>query len=119
MPLKKVDEDDDDHSSSGVVSEAEPERDEVREVENMARKDTSRVRMWRFAVTGVLTLTAVAVTVITYRFLIEEQQNNFDTAVSVPSKGVKCTLSTHGGLLVLLNSSCLFSGCSILFDTSV
>jgi hypothetical protein len=86
MPLGKIVEDDDDHSTgSSSFTQEESERDEVREVQKMSQKDTSRVRMWRFVATGVLALTAVAVTLTTYRFLIEEQRHNFDTAVSETS----------------------------------
>jgi uncharacterized membrane protein YcjF (UPF0283 family) len=79
------DDDDDDElystGSSGLAPE-ETERDEVKEVQKMSQKDTSRVHMWRFVVTCVLALTAVAVTLTTYRVLTDEQQRSFDTAVS-------------------------------------
>jgi hypothetical protein len=85
MPLGgKIDEDD--HSSRGSSSfteEEPPERDEVKEVQKMSQKDNSRVYMWRFVMTGVLTLTAVAVTVTTYKVLSGEQASNFETTVSV------------------------------------
>jgi hypothetical protein len=59
------------------------ERDEVQEVHKTQRKDTRRLRLWRFVVTGVLLVTALAVTLTTYRFLQDEQQNNFKTAVRI------------------------------------
>jgi hypothetical protein len=58
------------------------ERDEVLEVKKLTSKDTFRVQTWRFVVTGVLALTAVAVTLTTYRFLVKEEKKNFVAAVS-------------------------------------
>ena len=69
-----------DFSSGDTPSE---ERDEVKEVQKMARKETARVVFWRVAVTVVLLLTAVAVTLTTYRFLINEEEEDFETAVSL------------------------------------
>jgi hypothetical protein len=48
----------------------------------MSQKDTSRVIFWRFAATTVLLLTAVAVTLTTYKFLINGEEEDFETAVS-------------------------------------
>jgi uncharacterized membrane protein YcjF (UPF0283 family) len=70
------------------------ERDEVQEVHKTQRKDTRRLRLWRFVVTGVLLVTALAVTLTTYRFLQDEQQNNFKTAVRIIVKAAdfsQCT----------------------------
>ena len=58
------------------------ERDEILEVRKGARQDTFNVRLWRFAMTGALLLTAVAVTLTIYKFLEREQQIAFETAVS-------------------------------------
>lgn len=76
---------DDEDESSTVEPEPmgdEEERDEVQEVKKMSAGDTNRVRMWRFVVTGCLVATAVAVTLTTYRSLKDEQQQNFEVAVS-------------------------------------
>ena len=61
---------------------AEEERDEVKEVQNMSRKDTRRIRAWRFVATGILLLTALAVTLTTFKFLDREEVSDFETAVS-------------------------------------
>ena len=58
------------------------ERDEVREVQKLASKDTTRLNVWRYVVTLVLLATAAAVTLTTYFFLKEEEQSNFLEAVS-------------------------------------
>ena len=64
-------------------SGAEPtERDEKKEVYKMSAKDTRRVQLMRLAVTLALLLTALGVTLTTYKFLKEEENNNFETAVS-------------------------------------
>lgn len=58
------------------------ERDEVKEIQKMSEKETRRVVLGRFAVTGALALTAAAITVTTYIFLRKEQATVFETAVS-------------------------------------
>lgn len=63
-------------------SNTEETRDEVKEVKDLAKKDTQRIRMWRFIVTGALVATSTAVTVSTYRFLANEETQKFETAVS-------------------------------------
>ena len=58
------------------------ERDEVKEIQKSSLKDTRRVNVLRLATTFVLLLTALLVTLTTYRFLKTEEKNNFETAVS-------------------------------------
>jgi hypothetical protein len=71
-----------DQSISDTTStHMEDERDEVLEVKKLTSKDTFRVKTWRFVVTGVLTLTALAVTLTTYRFLVKEEKKNFIASV--------------------------------------
>ena len=84
-----VDDDDDDDDENGVdgtTTETDPEpidrRDEVGEVRKMSSKDTNRLRLWRIVVTGVLLLTAFAVTFTTYTLLEQQEDENFQTAVS-------------------------------------
>jgi len=43
--------------------------------------DTGRVRCWRTSVTLTLLLTAIVVSLITYRFLMGKQIDTFETAV--------------------------------------
>lgn len=83
-PNKTFDNESDDESSTAEpqTTDEEEERDEVQEVKKMAAGDTNRVRMWRFVVTGCLVATAVAITVTTYCFLKDEQEHNFNVAVS-------------------------------------
>ena len=64
-------------------SRSDEERDEVREMEKLAAKDTSRIRFWRFLVIGSLLVTGAAVTASTYILLLNDQHNNFVTAVSI------------------------------------
>ncbi|CAB9515790.1 Receptor-type guanylate cyclase gcy [Seminavis robusta] len=59
---------------------SEEERDERKEVYKMSAKDTRRVRLWRFAVMVVLLITALVVTLTTYRFLKAEETSNFEVA---------------------------------------
>jgi hypothetical protein len=68
-----------DSTSSNVEQD---ERDEVLEVKKLTSKDTFRVQAWRCAVTLLLALTAVAVTMTTYRLLVKEQERIFIAAVS-------------------------------------
>lgn len=82
-------EDDDslaDFSSTKDEESFEPkERDEIREVQKIASKDTTRITVWRYVVTFVLLATALAVTLTTYFFLQEEETRNFTQAVSYPA----------------------------------
>jgi hypothetical protein len=82
---------DDDDSEDGTIekgldtSMTETEhidrRDEVGEVRKMSSKDTKRLRLWRLVVTGVILLTAFAVTFTTYTLLENQENENFQTAV--------------------------------------
>ena len=67
----------------GTTTETETvdRRDEVGEVRKMSSKDTNRLRLWRIVVTGVLLLTAFAVTFTTYTLLKQQEDENFKTAV--------------------------------------
>ena len=56
-------------------------RDEVVEVRKMSSKDTNRLRLWRVVMTGVLLLTAFAITFTTYTLLEQQEDENFKTAV--------------------------------------
>ena len=56
-------------------------RDEVGEVRKLSSQDTHRLRMWRMVVTGVLLLTAMAMTLTTYKLLERQEDDNFKTAV--------------------------------------
>jgi hypothetical protein len=84
-----VDSDDDDmeeDNGGGTTTETDPEpadrrRDEVGEVRKLSSKDTNRLRLWRIVVTGVLLLTALAVTLTTYTLLEQQEEENFHTAV--------------------------------------
>ena len=58
------------------------ERDEFREVRQMARDETRKVRFSRIAVTLLLLAVAVAVTVTTYVFLLANERGNFEAGVS-------------------------------------
>ena len=58
-------------------------RDEVIEVRKMSSKDTNRLRLWRIIVTGVLLLTAFAITYTTFVLLKNQEDDNFRTAVSI------------------------------------
>ena len=79
------DEEDDEVGADGTTTETDPEpldrRDEVGEVRKMSSKDTDRLRLWRIVVTGVLLLTAFAVTFTTYTLLKQQEDENFKTAV--------------------------------------
>jgi hypothetical protein len=88
MTVDKIDDgDDDDDDENGIdatTTETEQidRRDEVGEVRKMSSKDTNRLRLWRIVVTGVLLLTALAVTFTTYTLLKKQENENFKTAVS-------------------------------------
>ena len=76
-----------DHDDDSVSYETDTdlhtttERDEKKEVYKMSAKDTFRVRLWRAAMTVVLLLTALGVTLTTYKLLKDEERNNFEVAV--------------------------------------
>lgn len=60
---------------------SEEERDEVKEIREASKKDTSRIRMTRIIMSAALLLTSLAVTLTTYEFLKREEENKFETAV--------------------------------------
>eukprot|EP00934_Nitzschia_sp_Nitz4_P000393 Nitzschia sp. Nitz4//scaffold129_size63868//17137//21252//NITZ4_006196-RA/size63868-processed-gene-0.67-mRNA-1//-1//CDS//3329534896//393//frame0 len=66
-------------SSNDRGSSTNSERDEVQEVRNISKRETSRVTAWRLIATGVLILTAVAVTLTTYFFLERQVKQSFET----------------------------------------
>ena len=70
-------------TGSGYVhhDDAEHERDEVEEVQRMARKDTCRVTTMRLVI-AMLLVAAFVVTFVTFRLLQQEQHNSFEAAVS-------------------------------------
>lgn len=53
---------------------------QVKELRKSSAKDTFRVHLWRTFMLLVLLATAFAVTYTTYRFLKEEETENFKTA---------------------------------------
>lgn len=61
----------------------EEERNEVKELQRRAAKETGRIRFWRIVVTTSILLTAAAVTTTTFLSLRKEEDNNFKTAVRV------------------------------------
>ena len=75
--------DKDDHGFDATMTETDvaDRRDEVGEVRKMSSQDTFRLRLWRVVVTGVLLLTAFAVTFTTYTLLKQQEDENFQTAV--------------------------------------
>lgn len=77
-------EDDDDQGVDTTTTESEQvdRRDEVGEVRKLSSKDTKRLHWWRIVVTGVLLLTAFAVTFTTFTLLKQQENENFHTAVS-------------------------------------
>ena len=70
-----------DETNTGESTLPLEERDEVREVEKITIKDTRRLHFWRFVVTFIILLTALAVTFTTYLLLQHEQRENFESAV--------------------------------------
>ena len=86
------DDDDDENGADGTTTETDPEpidrRDEVGEVRKQSSKDTHRLRLWRIVVTGVLLLTAFAVTFTTFTLLKQQEDENFHTAVRLSQIGV-------------------------------
>ena len=69
------------YTNTEVLGE-ETERDEVLEVKKLAAGDTRKVRLWRLVMTAALLATATAVTLVTYKRLLDEETSNFETAVS-------------------------------------
>eukprot|EP00934_Nitzschia_sp_Nitz4_P009323 Nitzschia sp. Nitz4//scaffold136_size62208//4385//8376//NITZ4_006361-RA/size62208-augustus-gene-0.5-mRNA-1//-1//CDS//3329535597//9313//frame0 len=73
--------DDAETSSNKGSSTESTERDEIQEVRNVSKRETFRVFLWRLIATGVLLLTAIAVTLTTYFFLERQQRESFETQV--------------------------------------
>ena len=76
------------HFAASVASDES--RDEVKEVEKATRAETNRLRLWRIVVTVVLLLTALAVTLTTYKLLQHQEHKSFETAVSKLGRSFGC-----------------------------
>jgi imidazoleglycerol phosphate dehydratase HisB len=63
-----------------AADEEKQQRDEVIEIRKKTEKETFQVRRWRWAVTGTLLATAVAITITTYYFLDQDEYHNFEIA---------------------------------------
>jgi len=80
--------DDDLTNGDSQVFSIESERDEKKEVYKMSAKDTQRVQLMRFAMTMALLLTALGITLATYKLLKAEEQTNFESAFQKFSRTV-------------------------------
>jgi hypothetical protein len=63
-------------------TQGEEQRDEVKEVEEMARRETLDVRVWRLLVLLAFVLTSVMVSTGTYVILQDKQEDDFVNSVS-------------------------------------
>ena len=76
----------DEHSvgtdEASISLESQGSRDEVKEILKYSQKETKRVQTWRLLVTLALVATGVVVTMTTYRSLVDQEENNFEDAVS-------------------------------------
>lgn len=69
-------------SANDDLSPMVSERDEKKEVYKMSAKDTFRIQLGRVAVTVILLLTALGVTLTTFKLLKNEETHNFEVSVS-------------------------------------
>lgn len=69
-------------TDNGLLGLELEERDETKEVQKKAHRETVNVVRWRNAVMVALVSTAVAVVISTFLFLRREETKLFDTAVS-------------------------------------
>lgn len=81
MKKANLSSDDDSDSSSTAGDGSRSSRDEVNEVKKMSSEETNRIRLWRLVVTACLICSGVLITIVTYRFLVDEQKANFEVAV--------------------------------------
>jgi len=70
-------------SGEGTGDETDASRKEQKEIENMIRKETKYVWLWRVVVAVILALTAAAVATTTNIFLSRDEMEDFETGVSV------------------------------------
>lgn len=68
-------------SSTSLISIEE--RDEIEEIHKWTSKQTRNIFVWRFAVTALLVLTALLLTLATYYALYNDQDRSFRTGVSL------------------------------------
>ena len=69
------------NDTSSSKDDSGGERDEVKEVQLMAKADTNRIRLWRIVVTLVILCVGFAVTLSTYALLTEDEDDSFEAAV--------------------------------------
>ncbi|KAL7576124.1 hypothetical protein ACA910_004788 [Epithemia clementina (nom. ined.)] len=70
------------------------ERDEVKEVQLMAKADTNRIRFWRVVVTVVILAVGLAVTLSTYYLLRDDEDDSFKAAFGQFSSAVSLSATT-------------------------
>lgn len=80
----------------------QPMRDEVQEIEKASMNDTKWIRRWRLLLIFMLIATAATVTLVTFLFLEEEQDNNYKASVCHASRVFRHVQSIKG----LLASKC-------------
>jgi hypothetical protein len=65
-----------------VAGDVHEERDEIKEVQKLAKKETSYIRFWRLVVILSLLVTGAVVSTLTFVFLKAEEQDDYVDAVS-------------------------------------
>ena len=72
------------HERDSNTGRDSSERDEIKEVQLMAKADTNRIRVWRCVVTLVILCVGVAVTLSTHHLLRKDEDDSMEAAVRVP-----------------------------------
>lgn len=101
-----LDGDEDNHDDpSSLLSKSSNSngRDEVKEIQNVQKKENNRILLWRVLLSFALLATGVVVTVTTYMALVNEEQNKFVDAVRKFKWPVLCLFfcSTSAQLIFL------------------
>jgi hypothetical protein len=91
-------------------------RDEVKEIQNLAKQETKNVRVWRFIVVAMILATGATVSTFTYRFLHDEEESNYESAVS---RQVQHHASPIFSKSVFLQELLLLTSASSLLCTAV
>ena len=82
VPLNDASEQDsDDGSEQEDESLGQSQRDEVKEVEKLAQRETRNVQVWRRWVLFLIFATGGALSYMTYNFLSSEEEDNHTDAV--------------------------------------
>jgi hypothetical protein len=96
------------------------QRDQVKEVEDMAKRETKNLRAWKFVVSLTVLVTAIVVSTGTYVFLAREENSNFEESYYsfANTIGDATEVHTHNLFSTMRSCSNSISGAAIAANST-